>query len=204
MAATVAGAMALRHVPLAWSSIYAEGGGAVNEPQGEGPFTRSDELLVWQSVASRRSGLDSMMWQTPALGMTAQAFLLTLALGAGSSRWARLLAALLSLILALMVMQLMAKHRRNEMLDSVLLEELEHRVGLDAVLGCAPHGGPAARPENHVATVDGRMARSTPGPRRFWDMSSYELWMVGLGSFAIVALAIIIIAAVGAGGRVFG
>jgi hypothetical protein len=35
-------------------------------------------------------------------------------------------------------------------------------------------------------------------------MSSYELWMAGLGTFAVVALTIIVIAAIGAGGRVFG
>jgi hypothetical protein len=145
-----------------------------------------------------------MMWQTPALGMTAQAFLLTLALGAGSSRWARLLAALLSLILSMMVMQLMAKHRRNELLDSVLLEELEQRFGIATLIGFEPHAGPAVRPDDHLVKVDGKMARSTPGPRGLWRMSSYELWMIGLGMFAVVALAIIVVAAVGAGGRVFG
>jgi hypothetical protein len=105
-------------------------------------LSQSDKVIVWQTIASRRAGLDSMMWQTPALGMTAQAFLITLALGAGSSRWARLLAALLSLILALMVMQLMAKHRRNELLDSVLLEELEGRFGVATLLGFPPHSPP--------------------------------------------------------------
>ncbi len=83
-------------------------------PAGRGAeqYSASDRLVVWQTVASRRASIDAMRWQTPALGMTAQAFLLTLALAPDSSRLARLLASALSLILALMVMQLMAKHRR--------------------------------------------------------------------------------------------
>lgn len=175
---------------------------------GEAPlpdgFSQADKLVVWQTVAARRAGLDAMMWQTPALGMTAQAFLLTLAVGAESSRWARLVASFLSLILAVMVMQLMAKHRRNEMLDSMLLEELEQRFGISDVVSFQPHAGPAARPERHVEAVDGRMARSTPGPRRLWRMSSYELWMIGLGAFALAASVIFVVAAIGAGGQVFG
>lgn len=142
------------------------------------------------------------MWQTPALGMTAQAFLFTLALSHDSSRWARLIAAFLSLSLSLMVMQLMAKHRKHEMLDSLLLDRFEAQSAIPALLGVAPHGSPTLRPSNDQIRVLRRLRRSTPGPRGFWEMSSYELWMVGLALFAGLALAILLFAAFGVDGRV--
>lgn len=42
-----------------------------------------------------------MLWQVPALGLTAQAFLMQLGLGVGIYHWARMLAAGLSIIIAL-------------------------------------------------------------------------------------------------------
>jgi len=167
-------------------------------------FSVNDRVIVWQTLASRRAGIDAMMWQTPALGMTAQAFLLTLALAPGSSRWARLLASMLSLALSFMVTQLMAKHRRHEMLDSLLLERLEDRFGLAELIEVAPHAGPSARHSDDLETTRKRLARSTPGWHRFWRMSSYEIWMAGMGLFAVVALAVIVLSAVGAAESVLG
>lgn len=144
-----------------------------------------------------------MMWQTPALGMTAQAFLLTLALSADTSRSARLLACILSFTLALMVMQLMAKHRRHEMLDSLLLTRLEEEFGITGLVSFAPHGGPSVRHANDLAAADRRLARSTPGWKRFWQLSSYEIWMLGLGLFAIVAIGVGTVSAAGTAVRLF-
>jgi hypothetical protein len=145
-----------------------------------------------------------MVWQTPALGMTAQAFLLTLALAPDSSRWARLLAGVLSLALSLMVMQLMAKHRRHEMLDSLLLNRIEAASGLESILGTCPHASPAQRPPDDLQHVSTRLRRSTPGPSWFWAMSSYELWMAGLALFAVVAVAVIVFAAFGVDASILG
>ena len=41
-------------------------------------------------LAARRTSYDEMMWQAPALSLTAQAFLFTIALGPGSTTAARL------------------------------------------------------------------------------------------------------------------
>jgi hypothetical protein len=156
-------------------------------------LTNDNKMLVWQTLAARRSGYDTMMWQTPSLGMTAQAFLFTLALASGSSPWARLIAALLSLILSLLVMQLMAKHRRHELLDSLLLERIEQSMGIRAVAGMAPHANPARRADEDREQVRARLRRSTPGIRRFWEMSSYELWMIGQCLFGIAAVVIVVL-----------
>jgi hypothetical protein len=152
----------------------------------------SDHVIVWQTLASRRAGYDAMMWQTPALGMTAQAFLFTLALNQDSTRWARLIASSLSLALSLMVVQLMAKHRRHEALDSWLLRKVEARLGLKSLVGVAPHGHPSERPPDHIQKVTSLLERCTPGPKKFWAMSSFELWMFGQYLFAAAALLVLV------------
>lgn len=72
---------------------------------------QDDRWILYQVLESRRQSHDSMMWQVPALGLTAQAFLFTVALDAGSSRMARLIASALALSVALMSIQLMDKQR---------------------------------------------------------------------------------------------
>ena len=39
------------------------------------------QLFAYEMLAERRNQQDSMLWQAPALALTAQAFLLTIALG---------------------------------------------------------------------------------------------------------------------------
>jgi hypothetical protein len=75
------------------------------------PGPNPELVLIWQTLAARRVSYDTMMWQTPALGMTAQAFLLTLALGGQTTTTGRMVAAVLAAALAAMTMQLLAKHR---------------------------------------------------------------------------------------------
>jgi hypothetical protein len=49
-------------------------------PAGGHP-SREEMLVMYQVVAARRQNFDSMLWQVPALSLTAQAFLLVIALG---------------------------------------------------------------------------------------------------------------------------
>ena len=78
-------------------------------------------LAVYAAVAARRDDFDGRMWQVPALALTAHAFLLTSALNTGGPRLPRVFAAVLGLVLSGLSMQLMAKHRYIEVLDSRLL-----------------------------------------------------------------------------------
>ena len=100
---------------------------------------------IYQSLAARRLGYDTLMWQVPALSLTAQAFLFTIALSAGNRTEARLTAATLSFIVAVISLQLMSKHRFHEELDARLAEKLERELGLDSALGFLPHAPPKAR-----------------------------------------------------------
>ncbi|MFG1657661.1 hypothetical protein ACGFIY_14130 [Micromonospora chersina] len=111
----------------------------------------SDEVLMaaYAVVGARRTSLDTMMWQVPALATAAQSLLLTIALQPGSSPAAQALAAILGAILAVLSAQLMAKHRHLEMSDSRLMERMERQLRLEQSLGVAPHAPGRSRLGNH-------------------------------------------------------
>lgn len=81
-------------------------------PSAEGSNSEGGrDALVYELLMLRQLEQNAMVWQTPALALTAEAFLLTIALGGESSRFARLLSSALSVVVAVLAMQLMAKHR---------------------------------------------------------------------------------------------
>jgi hypothetical protein len=91
---------------------------------------RNRSLAVYQRLSDRYQSHVTIMWQAPALGLAAEAFLLTVSLGNGSSRAARIIAAILGTLVALMSMQLMAKHRFLSRRDDEALHVLEKRLGI--------------------------------------------------------------------------
>jgi len=117
-----------------------------------------------------------MLWQVPSLGLTAQAFLLTISLSPGTGALARVASSALAALAALMSMQLMAKHRHHELVDSRLLESIEIRLEFPI----APHAHPTER-----ATA---AAVEVVAPGGWWTkLSSYRVWMTGLSAFATVS-----------------
>lgn len=164
-------------------------------------------LAVWQVLAQRRSGYDNMMWQTPALGMTAQAFLLTLALAPDTSVTSRVISSGLGALISVMVLQLLGKHRQNEVLDSRLLERLERDevLGLAKQAGFVPHGNRTERhPPEDLAEVRESSTRVLIGPGGFWGMSSFVLWCVGEYLIILVCLLIIVLSLIGLEGLFHG
>jgi hypothetical protein len=145
------------------------------------PGTLDPNVLasIYQSLAARRMGYDTLMWQVPALSLTAQAFLFTIALSDSSVPEARLTASALSFVIAIISLQLMAKHRFHEEIDAKLAEKLERELELDSVLGFVPHAPPSVR----AKTVN---VKSNWFVRR----SSYRIWRFGLTLFALAALSI--------------
>jgi hypothetical protein len=132
---------------------------------------------IYQSLTTRRVGYEALMWQVPALSLTAQAFLFTIALSADSRPEARLTAATLSFIVAVLSLHLLAKHRFHEELDAKLVEKLERDLALDSTLGFVPHAPPRVR----AKAVDMRS-------NWFLRRSSYHIWFFGLTLFALAAL----------------
>jgi hypothetical protein len=93
-------------------------------------------LALYQAIVARRLQWDNLLWQVPVLSLTAQAFLLTIALGHDNSNWARLLAGGLSFLAGLVSMVLMAGHRHAELTDAAWLARYE----ADHFLGSVFHG----------------------------------------------------------------
>ena len=134
------------------------------------------QLFAYEMLAERRNQQDSMLWQAPALALTAQAFLLTIALGGSAvSVFARALAAGLGLVVACMSMQLMAKHRHLTELDNAWLAAMEQEIGLAPI--AARDISPSLGPRRSLA----RRARS------------YVVWEAGLALFALTNMAIFLI-----------
>ncbi len=150
--------------------------------------SRDNLFLAYQTLAARRSAYDLMLWQTPALAIAAQAFLLTLALGPNSSDLARLTASALALALALMSMQLMAKHRYHEELDSRLLQRFEDDLGITRWLKASPHGQAEERALRDAKAKPPQL----PWPRRIWGLSSYRVWVYGLAVFGLASVLVIV------------
>lgn len=78
----------------------------------------------------RRVSTDAMMWQVPALSLTAQSFLLTIVLGSSATRGGRAVAAGVGLVVAVGALQQMLKHRYHEVMLSRWLETLEEALAL--------------------------------------------------------------------------
>ena len=119
------------------------------------------QLFAYEMLAERRNQQDSMLWQAPALALTAQAFLLTIALGGNAvSVFARALAAGLGLVVACMSMQLMAKHRHLTELDNAWLAAMEQEIGLAPIAVGVDNRSPRYKSRRGPAAFSG-----PPGPK---------------------------------------
>jgi hypothetical protein len=139
-------------------------------------------LFAYEMLVLRAQTQTNLVWQTPSLGLTAQAFLLTIALEADYADLRRGLAALLGLVVAVISMQTMAKHRYFENLDNFKMEKLERQLSLPPI---AKRGW-----DKEAPLPDGFRP-----PKKKWpiQMSSYRVWQVGLAVFAFVDVLIIIV-----------
>lgn len=150
-------------------------------PAGDGLSVTSSWGEIYAAISTRRTAFDTLLWQTPALGLAAQAFLFTIALSPDSSRLARFISAALSLVSSLVAMQTMSKHRYNERTDAMILEKIER------VLGVSIHGRqPHARPKDRGEAV----GNLETGANRF---RTFDLWLISLGAFAVASVGVIVV-----------
>jgi hypothetical protein len=148
---------------------------------------------VYQAAEARRSAIDQMMWQAPALSLTAQAFLLTVGLQDATQPAGRMLAGALGLGVALASMQLLAKHRLHEVRLSLWLSHFERDTALPNLND---------RDERHRFDREGDTARL--GRVGMWlagdDRSSFRWWLWTLAVFGaadVFVVALGLLAAVG-------
>ena len=100
------------------------------------PRDRAEVFVQYQLVAARRNATNALLWQSPVLSLTAQAFLFTIALNTGLAAASRTVAAGLAFFVALASIQLLLKHRALENADARWLEDFEarqHWRGLERV-----------------------------------------------------------------------
>jgi hypothetical protein len=156
---------------------------------------------IYEALVQRRLARDTMMWQAPVLSLTAQAFLFTIALGAGTSPAARYMAATLAIVVSAMSIQLMCKHRYHRELDEVFLRELEKNEELAYAIGVVPHAG-----RRDLQAASERLG-GDPLPRRGlrrWEariipVSSATVWLSGLALFGAAAVAVLFLTALSSG-----
>jgi len=122
------------------------------------------------------------MWQTPALAMTAMAFLLTLALNDNGASIPRIVVGALSLVVAMSCLQLMAAHWHYRQDDEGRLEELSNKE----MPGMLPV---------HTKS-DGKFWRKRDkGEPWYMSFRSHNIWYVVLFSFGAVSVFAIVWAA---------
>ena len=79
----------------------------------------------YKILNARRDSFNTLLWQTPVLGLTAQAFLFIIILSENISIAGRSIAAFLAAISALLTIQLLGKHRFMELQHAKILHAYE-------------------------------------------------------------------------------
>jgi hypothetical protein len=149
------------------------------------------DLFAYEMIALRNLDQDQMLWQTPTLALTAQAFLLTIALGADSSVLARYASASLGVVVAVISMQLMAKHRWCTELDHFEMRRLEEKLGLPAISSRAWAFGEANPTKWYRRRPQHAYVLSNPRTSLYRRRRSYVVWQVGIGLFGLANLGLV-------------
>jgi hypothetical protein len=112
-------------------------GWAAAPTEGQTDSGRDSLLSLMSLYASQYASYTTLLWQVPALGLTAQSFLLTIALDPGSSTGGRVIASLLGALIAGASMALMHDQRGRAIHYAGLLRRLagSDGLGLGLLLG---------------------------------------------------------------------
>jgi hypothetical protein len=118
----------------------------------------------YEMIAQNRLQQNELIWQTPVLSLTGQAFLFAIAFGDGALI-GKLIASALILATSFASLQLLAKHRALEVHLSKLLEDIEVAKGIPPI-------------HRHPKVGTG-----------FVRWSSYRVWYAVLAAFGVAAIA---------------
>ncbi len=168
---------------------------------------RSELFTIWTVLTQRRTSFHSALWQTPALSVTAQSFVLTIQLGPDTSAFARSLAAITGIVIGVVTLQIILRHRYMEMHDWLEAAWVEEQLGLESLLqGVIPHGDHPRKVDElslryHECTLK-RVER-----RGLWlerqpfkwlrDRISLHAWMVVQGTFVLFSAAVLLLTLLG-------
>lgn len=153
----------------------------------------SSDLFAYEMLTLRDVEKDALMWQAPSLALTAQAFLLTIALNPQSPAYAVMVSSALGFVVAGLSMQLMARHRLLNVLDRAYLHYLESRTGLPHMSARSyfwPNGEYKApewlRQADEVAERRWPNRGAPQSVSKFANAKSYDIWTKGLAIFALL------------------
>jgi hypothetical protein len=135
----------------------------VTSPDASGhPFPTNEQKLSLLAIFVGQFGsYATMVWQVPALSLTAQSFLLTIALTHGNSDGAKYISAGLSIVIAFASFQLMHVQRAHQICHGELASRLAQQLGLAIHIG-GPIKVPDSRPETLPAWIASAGARLAP------------------------------------------
>jgi hypothetical protein len=139
----------------------------------------SQDLAVYQGLSDQYLSVMTMMWQAPALGLTAEAFLMTITLNSGLSRDVRIISSLLGALVALMSMHLMEEKNSMSQRDKCALMRLEKRLGISSRFEEVPSPG-----RGWAANITSYKA----------NITSYKVWQAGLLLFVLANLSLALLA----------
>jgi hypothetical protein len=160
------------------------------ELEGAWAEKHAKDLFHYEMLIQREMEQDAMLWETPTLALTAQAFLLTIALNKDSTAVAVCVAAVLGMLVAFLSMQLMAKHRFLNELDRAEMHRLEDLIGV-------PHISRRSyffQDGKYVVPMIHRLkGRGAPPKQGYLETAgSYKFWIRGVGIFAFVNAGILL------------
>jgi hypothetical protein len=152
---------------------------AAMKANGKG-FETADLLTLLNVYTTQFGSYTTLLWQVPALGLTAQAFLLMIALTTDSSRGAKYVSAVISIIIALASAALMHDQRGRAINQAELAKRLSYRLSLREFLGGS-------------FRVDDAVPK-TVNARAVWAVNHtmYVVWRSCMLLFAVADLAIIL------------
>lgn len=148
------------------------------------------DLFNYEMLIQREMEQDAMLWETPTLALTAQAFLLTIALNKDSTAVAVYISAGLGVLVAFLFMQLMAKHRFLNEPDRAELHRLEDLIGIPHVSRRSYFFQDGKYVVPMIHHLKGRGAPQRQGYLE--KAGSYKFWMRGVGMFALVNAGILL------------
>lgn len=159
-------------------------------PLPEWEFKHQASIVLYEALTARVGHRDALLWQSPALALTAQAFLLVIGLGHDSAPVARFIAALLGVAVTIMSVQLMLKHRMYMTNDQVMMVALEQDMGFTT--SAIDHPLQLAHLDKDQSGLELRKRA-----KEKWGLTiipSVDLWLVGLGLFGVINVLLMIFA----------
>jgi hypothetical protein len=147
-----------------------------------------DDLINLLNIYGTQFGsYTTLLWQVPALSLTAQSFLLTIALNSTTTNFSRILLAALSMIIVIASYSLMHEQRGHALDQGEVAAKIAEQLQLDKLLVDVDDGVP--RP-----TTASEMWKEKSNKSRTIARAGilYSLWRVTILLFFIVDILIIV------------